>query len=259
MRLDFTLYAIALVIIGCRESGSERGGDGSGANGGGSSLQAYREIQAINGGTVAGVAELEEDVPRDTMVHPLSDQRVCGERLLDVTVQRRGDRIAQVVVWLDGLRAGKPRPVERRFEVTHRRCAFEPRVQAVLAGGTLNVKSADPVVHRARILAGGSRRTLEVVRQNDAGQVVPVEGVLARPGRIELRCDVHPWTRGWIQVFDHPYFAVTDPDGRFRIDSVPPGDYRLRAWHERLGTAERWVRVVAGREARLEIDLPGVK
>ena len=43
----------------------------------------------------------------------------------------------------------------------------------------------------------------------------------------------HPWTRGFIAVFESPYYAVTDDSGAFQIDSVPPGKYHLLAWHER--------------------------
>lgn len=49
---------------------------------------------------------------------------------------------------------------------------------------------------------------------------------------ILLACNIHPWMFGWVGVFDHPYFAVSDSDGRFEVKQVPAGKYRLRIWHE---------------------------
>ena len=237
---------------GSRASGDP---DAAGAFAGRRNLPPYRVVQVATPGTVVGTIQADGDIPRDTAVQTTRDQRVCGERFLDRTVWHDGRRIAHVVVWLEGVRAGKALPLTRRFEVASRRCALEPRVQAVLAGGTLNVKSADPAIHHMRIVDAASGRTIEVVEQNDEGQVVPVQSALSHPGRLELRCDQHPWTRGWVQVFDHPYFAMTDDRGDFAIDGVPPGQYRLRAWHERLGAVERVVRVAAGRTHRVDVKL----
>jgi hypothetical protein len=47
----------------------------------------------------------------------------------------------------------------------------------------------------------------------------------------------------WVRVFNHPYFAVTATDGRFAIRNLPPGQYRLKAWHELLGVQEKTVTV----------------
>jgi hypothetical protein len=60
---------------------------------------------------------------------------------------------------------------------------------------------------------------------------------------IQVGCDIHPWMRAHIATFEHPYFAVTPPDGRVTLDRVPPGDYVVAVWHERLGTLERSVSV----------------
>ena len=50
---------------------------------------------------------------------------------------------------------------------------------------------------------------------------------------IKIKCDVHPWMKAYVSVFDHPYFSVTDDTGRYQIDNVPPGKYEVVAWHER--------------------------
>jgi hypothetical protein len=53
---------------------------------------------------------------------------------------------------------------------------------------------------------------------------------------IPVKCNVHSWMRSYIGVVEHPYFAVTGKDGTFQIKNIPPGDYTVEAWHEKLGT-----------------------
>ncbi|MBI4657782.1 MAG: hypothetical protein HY735_02840, partial [Verrucomicrobia bacterium] len=73
---------------------------------------------------------------------------------------------------------------------------------------------------------------------------------------VRLGCDIHPWMRGWIYVFDHACFALTDEGGRFRIDSVPPGSYKLILRQPDIGyTSERDVAVSVGRIARIEVEI----
>jgi hypothetical protein len=213
----------------------------------------YHVVSVRGAGSVVGRVTGTGDLPRDSVVPVTADQGLCGSSVRVALVERSGSRMANVIVWLADARNGKPLPLPRRFELTNERCSLEPRVQAALVGGTLNVKNADPAPHRARFLLADTDSTIALVTGSDRGQVVPTQSVLARPGRVEVRCDAHPWTRAWIQVFDHPYFAVTRRDGQFTIDSIPSGRYRLVAWQERLGTREMEVTVGEGREARVEV------
>lgn len=206
----------------------------------------YRPAAVATAGGVAGTVRVEGDLPADTTVRPTMDRRTCGESFVDRTIVGGANGLGQVVVWLTDVRGGKPLPLARRFTVTNERCRIEPRVQAVVAGGTLNVRSGDPVVHRTRVLRQGTGEVVARYEHNDFGQVVPDDDVLRTPGLLELRSDVHPWTRGFVAVFDHPYFAVTGATGRFALDDVPPGEYTLAAWHERLGRIEQRVTVAAG-------------
>jgi len=74
---------------------------------------------------------------------------------------------------------------------------------------------------------------------------------------IPTRCDVHPWMAAFINVFDHPYFAVSGDDGSFAIDQLPPGDYVIEAWHETLGTQTQSVTVAPSETGSLAIDFSG--
>lgn len=210
---------------------------------------------AIEAGVVAGTVRIAGDVPQDTTVRPVRDPGVCGTSFVDETIRVRGDSLRDAVVWLVGVEAGKPIPLSKRYELTARRCRLEPRVQAVLAGGTVNVKSADALTHETRLLDHRTGETLALVQHNDFGQLVPVQTPFERGRLIEVRSDTYGWMRGWIAVFDHPYFAVTSANGTFEIPDVPAGRYELRAWHERFGLAVDTVSVTTDGRATVSLQL----
>jgi hypothetical protein len=212
----------------------------------------YSVVDVSRSGAIVGRVMVSGEAHSEpTLRVEASEDAACGgERNIPLVV-RRGDRLAEVVVWLADARSGKRLPAERRFEVTNERCELLPRVQAAIAGGMLHVKNADAAAHHTRF----THRGLELARarQTDPGQVVPTGKVLALPGLVEARCELHPWTRAWIHVFDHPYFAVTNRDGTFTLDSVPPGTYHLRLWHPALGERTRSVSVEEGEDTKVEI------
>lgn len=206
---------------------------------------AYRVVPVTDGGQITGRVTVHGRVRRDSVMADVADTGWCRSSRRVTLVEGSGDRVAGAVVWLEGIRAGKPLPSLRRYALTTRHCAARPMTQAAIAGGMLDVQSLDPITHRTRFALSGA--TIDVVDQSDAGQVVPTAAVLARPGLVTVRCDVHPVTRAWIRVFDHPYFGVTARDGSFRIDSVPPGDYRLAVWQPSLGERDTTIHVAAKR------------
>jgi hypothetical protein len=220
-----------------------------------SGTSSYKTIALVAPGRVVGTVIVRGELPPDTVVRPTSDTAVCGAEVTAVAIEHDAEKLAGAVVWIDGLHAGKPLPVVKRYDVVNDGCLLRPRVQAAVVGGTLDVRSLDPIIHRTRLLRSGETKPIALVTETDEGQVVPLDHALDEPGLIELRCDQHPWTRGWIAVFDHPYFAVTGRDGAFTIDSVPPGQYTLHVWHERLGAITRPVTVDASGAAKVQLDL----
>ena len=215
----------------------------------------YTVTTVTTPGQVAGTITVGGDIPADTLVHPTSDVTTCGSELTDVTIEHDGPLLSGAVVWLDGVHSGKGLPLVRRYDVINEGCLVVPRVQAAIVGGTINVRSLDPVTHRTRLIRAGEAKPIALVTETDEGQVVPLDHVLDVPGQIEIRCDQHPWTRGYVAVFDHPYFAVTTGNGAFAFDSVPPGTYTLKVWHERLGTASRSVTVQGGGTVTADLEL----
>jgi hypothetical protein len=59
--------------------------------------------------------------------------------------------------------------------------------------------------------------------------------------RARRKGTIHPWMKAYLGVFEHPYFALSGADGRFALKNLPPGEYAIEVWHERLGTRSQKV------------------
>jgi hypothetical protein len=216
---------------------------------------AYKPGTLGTAGGVKGTITLDSSAVLDSM--PVtSDQKICGtssHQSVEIGAKRQ---LAGALVWVAGVATGKPLPMEKRIEVSSEDCAIEPRVQATVEGAAVNVFNDDKIIHRLVFLRAGTNDTLVVTPFFNIGQVVATEKLAKDPGVVEVRCVQHPWTRGYLAVFDHPYFAVTQKDGRFAIDSLPSGSYRLMIWHEGMAKPkEQPLTITAGGDVTVEVTV----
>lgn len=111
-------------------------------------------------------------------------------------------------------------------------CEYVPSTAAVMVGQKVTFKSSDPVGHNVHYTVFGGGGENKMLPPNGSFSKIFKEA----PKRIiPLVCDIHPWMKGQFQVFDHPYFAVTKPDGSFEITGVPPGTQNLVIYHTTKG------------------------
>jgi len=205
----------------------------------------YRPTAVAKGVRLSGTVLFTGTRPADSTVTPAGDGNVCGATIPVSTLVLRDSLLAEAVVWLDDIRAGRALPVSRRFELVSQKCVFTPRVQAIVTGGALNVRNDDPVIYRSHAIDSRTGETVSDLPFTDAGQVIPLDRQLSAPALLEIKSTSHPWMRAWIATFDHPYFAVTGASGAFSIDGVPPGSYTLKAWHPALGVTSHALTVGA--------------
>ena len=218
----------------------------------------YQATLVADGATLTGTVDFDGIIPADSIINVPADQPGCGPTINLHSVQNSGTRIGGAVVWITDIRAGKPLPVARRFELLNAECALNPGVQAVMAPGTLNMSSEDVTMHRDRIVNVATGEMIGIAPFNDNGEVVPFDHVLDKPAELEVTCELHPWSKAHILVFDHPYYAITSATGTFSIDDIPPGTYHVRAWHPSLGLSDQTVTIVAGQPASLSLKLSSV-
>jgi hypothetical protein len=208
-------------------------------------------------GSISGAAQLASPLSPAEPTATGRDSAVCGKAVPDSSVQQKGTGLGNVVVWLEGVRTGKPIPLEKRLELESDHCMLTPRVQAAVVGSAVNVLGHDDFRQHLRFLSAGDTAARAAILLGKDEQVIPTELPAKTPGLVIVRDVDHAWPRAYVAVFDHPYFAVTRPDGSFSIDAVPAGKYTLVAWHERTGRTEQSVTVAASSVAKVELTLTG--
>ena len=207
--------------------------------------ESYHADPAVTGAAITGTVTAPPSLTAGPPIATGRDSTICGAALTDESVVRQGSGLGGAVVWLDDIRRGRPLPLERRLELESDKCRLTPRVQAGVVGSAVNVLGHDDFRQHLRFLAGGDREPRATVLLGEDEQVIPTERPFTTPGLVVVRDADHAWPTAYLAVFDHPYFAVTTPNGAFRIEGVPPGRYRLKVWHERARLVEQVVEVGA--------------
>jgi hypothetical protein len=137
-----------------------------------------------------------------------------------------------------------------KVEVDQKNCVFEPFVLPMHQDQVLVIKSSDPTNHNVRYnsFSNGSQNQI-------MGPGTQQEYKLkADRFPIKLECDIHNWMRGYIMVFDHPFFTTTATDGTFEIKGVPAGDQNLIVRQETVG----WVTPGLARGMPVKVPAGGV-
>lgn len=245
----FVACAMAVVALSACSRGEEPAYAKSPGNGGPRvtviqvPTEPYRPVAVTGGVRLAGTVMYTGAGLPDSVVTTPRDVNVCGTSIRVPTLALQDSSLADVVVWLADIRTGRPLPASRRFELVAEKCVFSPPVQAVVAGGTLNVRNADALIYRNFAVDSRTGETVTELPFTDAGQVIPLDRQLAAPVLLEIKSTSHPWMKAWVAAFDHPYSAVTGRNGVFSMDGVPQGSYTLKAWHPALGVTSHPVTI----------------
>ena len=217
----------------------------------------FFHVDSATAGTIGGQILFLGERPARKVISMDSDagceKMHAGHPAYDeaVVVSKDGGLANAVVYIRGGLEGKRFPPADAAVPLDQRGCTFVPRVIAMRAAQPLELRNSDPVAHNIHPVPRSNREWNQEQAPNSAG----VEHKFARPEiAIPVRCNVHSWMRAWIAVLDHPYFSVTGADGAFALKNVPPGDYTIAAWHEKLGEQTGTVHLAASGAARVNFS-----
>lgn len=248
---------------------------------GASSVEAYKEVDVQNGGTLSGVVTLEGKVPRPkgynlvTLPDPVYCGRIStgtGWRLLQPFKVDPNGGFKDVVILLTDIKKGKT------FEYTPPRieavdCQFNPYIIVVRDRDKVEVVNMDPVLHDiqayetskmgARVLFNvplpmskkikKQQLLKNVTVKNRAGKVI-AQPIKMRKGRniFVMQCGFHAYMESWGLAVDHPYYVLSGQDGKYEIEDIPPGTYKVMVWHPLLNQ-EFDVTIEPGKATMLDV------
>jgi plastocyanin len=210
---------------------------------------------ALAGGSVKGRIGYSGPVPAKKKLDRKSD-KFCeklpayDESLL---LSPDGKAVANALVRVMGAPATPPPATP--VVVDQVACVYRPRVQGAVEGQRVEVRNADPTFHNVH--AYQDQRTLFNAGQPPKAR--PSNKAVPAGGPMKLKCDVHPWMIAYVFPHSNGLFAVTDADGRFSIDGIPPGKYTLEVWHETLGTQTLPVTIEEGKAVEPKISFSAPK
>ena len=214
---------------------------------------AYEAIEVTDGGTLAGTVALEGAPPPPVKIEVTKDPEVCGkEKVAPNLVMGSGNGIANVVVVVKADKGKKLTPPPANPVLDQKTCEFHPHVLAFPAGSTVDVKNDDGILHNIHTTSAVNPPTN--VAQPKFKPLIQVK-VEKLEWPIGVKCDVHGWMSGYWISQEHPYYAVTDANGGFKIADIPPGNYQVELGHEKLGKKTVPATVTAKQETKVSWTL----
>ncbi len=205
--------------------------------------------------SLKGEVKFEGTAPKPSRID-MSQDPICAKArpapatTEDIVVGANGG-LANVVVYVsDGLGSRTFQPPAQPATLEQKGCQYKPHVLALQANQKLDVVNDDETTHNIHPTPNNNR---EWNMTQPHG--VPLQQSFAREEiAVPVKCNVHPWMKGYVAVFKHPYFAVTDKNGSFDLNDLPPGTYTITAWQEKLGTLNQKITIGAGEAKTLDFS-----
>lgn len=215
-------------------------------------------VKATADGKVKGKIVLKGTPPAEKPIAALKSDPNCGKANAAAQVTTRNyvvaadGGLANVLVQVkQGLSGSFPAPATKPL-IDQLGCMYEPYISAVMVGQKFDVRNSDPFMHNVNASAKINKGFN--FAQANAGQVN--EKVFDKPEQVRFACNVHPWMIAYVNVLEHPFFAVTNPQGEFELPAgLPAGKYTVEVSHLKAGIQTFEVEIAAGKGAEATVEL----
>lgn len=208
-----------------------------------------------SGAVIRGIVTYRGEIPRAAIPDELGAHRPL------LAVDRNTNGLQSVVVFVEpaspeGRLAGLPGPPDAETLIVDQKDhTFLPRIVVARAGQTVRFTNSEPANHNVRAVSLLPANQFNVYTGLGGGYEHRFQAdPKGRP--VMLGCDIHPWMRAWIYVFDHGFATVTDAAGRFAISRLPPGRYLLEVRQPDVGIrCRRDVQLAGDETVKIDVEL----
>ena len=214
---------------------------------------AYEAVAVTDGGTLSGTVKFDGTPPAPGKIQVTKDPEVCGQEKVDpeLLVAASGG-IANAVVSVKASKGKKLEVPAQNPVFDQKTCEFHPHILLFPAGSTVDVLNSDGILHNIHTTSQTNPSANQAQPKYKAKIQIKVE----KPEwPIRVQCDVHPWMGGYWISAETPYVALTDANGTFKIGDLPPGDYEVEIWQEKLGKKTEKVSIKAKEETKVDWKL----
>lgn len=216
----------------------------------------YQGTTVLEKGTISGVIKAAGNPPLPKPIEVDKDADFCGKSLpAESLVLGPGKEVKNALVRLTNIVKGKRLDTKTKVVLDQVKCQFVPHIVVVPIGATLEIKNSDPIEHNVHMFSIENDPINRV--QKSGGPVLSKRFTL--PEMFNVRCDIHKWMNAWIVAADHPYNAVTDDQGQYKLADVPPdpgaGFYEIEFWHEALRKVKKELVVKKNADTNVSVEL----
>lgn len=200
-------------------------------------------VDPATAGSITG-AVVYDGPPAEPTVIDMKSEPACAQSNASpasaqpLIVDSKGNVANAVVYVKDGLGPHHFNPPQAVVALDQRGCVYQPRVVALMADQTLEIHNSDATIHNVHATP---RTNGEWNKAQPSGARILQTSFPKPELAIPFMCNVHPWMRAFVFVFDHPFYAITPASGTFHLSNLPPGAYTIEAWQEKLGTQRQQV------------------
>jgi len=209
-------------------------------------------VGGVHGASIVGEVKFTDTPPKLAAVKVTKDQDYCGETLPnDSYLIDSNGGLKNAVVFIEAATV-TPADPQKLNVIENSGCRYVPRIHAMQKGERLRIRNNDPKLHIPHSYL--QQKTVFMLSLPFKNTILEATHKIRDAGILKLVCDTHAWMLGYVHVFDHPFFAVTDDKGAFSIANVPPGAYTLKAWHEEAGVRIQEITVLEGGDVRIDFQ-----
>ncbi|MCB0417521.1 MAG: hypothetical protein H6617_03410 [Bdellovibrionaceae bacterium] len=201
--------------------------------------------------TISGKIGYGKDAPKDKPIRMNADPYCASANKANPATDERivvnsNKTLKNVFVYIkSGAKKGTAPSQAVVFD--QKGCVYHPHVIGVQVGQPFDILNSDATLHNVHSMAKKNAG----FNMGMATKGQKVTKTFSKPETmIKFKCDVHGWMTAYVGVVDNPYFAVTGDDGSFTLKDVPPGDYTIEAWHEKLKTKTATVKVAGAGDTK---------
>ena len=214
-------------------------------------------LQLLPAAEISGKVKLSGTPPAEITITPGT---LCGPNPKPLATRfyltGADSGLGNVFVYIKNPPAGKTySPPAETAVLDQVNCEYQPYVMAVMANQKLAIRNSDPFMHNVNTSSSPNASH----RFNLAQSIKGTEHVKSFDKTelpVRFLCNVHNWMYAYVGVFDHPYFAVTDKDGKFKLPAdLPAGKYTLAVKHMKAGESTQEITVADGEKKSVEFTL----
>jgi plastocyanin len=237
---------VALALAGCSKH-TAANSTGTGNSSSPATPSPNAQIDPATAGSVTGTVRFDGKAPNPIVIDMAQDP-ACTEasktpNMTEQYVVHNG-RLANVFVYIkDGLDNRIYMPTKTPVVLDQKGCRYIPHVIGAMVGQPVEFRNSDRTMHNIHIVPPGSEDSsgFDISQAPMAG---PEQHIFRNAGlMIPIRCNNHPWMEAFLNVVKNPFFAVSNTDGTYEIQGLPPGTYTLVAVHEKLGTQSQQITI----------------